>query len=302
MKKLITFRRSLTIVSFATLIILSSCDKIIVADKETVEKEKTEYINQLNEKDSTITELTAKLKRHSELLELLHNELYEETVNKNSVIELFRGFDFFADKGKLCKTIVDLMKLREKNAITIFMGDRWYFYKGPDYERFSANNELGVMRILWNNIDRNTAYINAFLTEDVKQSIYAVFEDNTIYEDSGMSLMVSALLTAYNEIEMGEESNSHFFHLKQMLYDNSEESESYEHWKECRRIANELLVSEEVMSILSDESYATSSSNYIDVDHMIFYTYSFWCRRDREGNSEAVYQLLSEFHQNVAKY
>ncbi|QCE40947.1 hypothetical protein [Psychroserpens sp. NJDZ02] len=266
----------------------------------------TAYKKQLAAKDSLITILTAK----DSVINTLSKQLLDQTkktdsiknfnlnnyINVDYVSFLFKETPFLLDKSDLVKTIITALELNQNNVLSQAY-ETGFPYTAKDTSKYDIDfsDKLDLINYIWNIVDRSPESINTLLTDTDKRSLYALFKSNTLYKDSGIEALVKGLITAHDEIENIEESKHYFNNLKPQLYDSSDNS-----YYEARRIVDEDLTTSHIKEVLSDKNYNIYSGSNSHLEHRIFFVYSFWARRQTEGNQDIVYQLLKELDHNVS--
>ncbi|QXP60870.1 hypothetical protein [Olleya sp. HaHaR_3_96] len=249
----------------------------------------------LSKKDSVIHVLSNQLISQTRLLEDTKSKIPTDCVKMEYINFLFTDSPFLLHKDQLVKTIIDELQL-DRNNIMTQVWEYSFPYTSKDNTNY-VQSKIGMINHLWNTVDRSTESINTLLTDNDKLKIYDLFKHNTIYKDSGIAAIVKGLITAYNEIENNENAQYHFNTLKSRLYDTTDD---YSQLEETERIANEDLASATVTDILSDENYTTYPESYSYIGNRVFYVYSFWARRQTEGNQDVVYLLLKQLDNTLA--
>ena len=161
-------------------------------------------------------------------------------------------------------------------------------------------DNFSIINYIWSSIDRSPENLKKVITPSEKQVLYLLFKNNTLYEDSGISSIVKALITSYTEVKNNEYIR-YEDDLTNKMYSQNTYSDNY--WEVYEEIDNTIsaFASEKVKSILSDENYSPRNDQGSRLSNRIFFVYSFWIRRFKEKNQTLVYELLKDFHQNVSK-
>lgn len=135
---------------------------------------------------------------------------------------------------------------------------------------------------LWSYLKENPKYLKNLLSKEDKEYIFALFEGNSYYESSGLSLLIRGVLQSYKDMDHREG-------VMDSLYSISANNIRYSD------LNYKMYISEDIKKIFANhqEDYGYSTA--------IYWAYSFWARRHKEGNVEFVYKLLNEFHERVYK-
>lgn len=167
--------------------------------------------------------------------------------------------------------------------------DKWVFWTDPDGVSkgdFDPANSGSQFNYLWNKIDRSPENIKKLISENDKQFLYSLFDGNNFYKKSGVQSMVEGLLLSYREINESDWLLDKFQNFPQKY--------------EFQYVIVDDAISEEMLEVLADYKYSFYGEN-TDIEQRVYYVYSFWARRFKEGNSELVHQMLQDFHENVVK-
>lgn len=143
------------------------------------------------------------------------------------------------------------------------------------------------IRHLWINIDRDPETIERLYTDNDKRFIYSLFSQNNYYKTSGLQCIVEGLLLAHKEFEEFDEPEE----LLDSLYNSaiSDQSET--------AIMIDGIKSEEMKVVLANENYNPQGNS--DIYYRMYYVYTFWARRQHEGNSALIFKIMSDFHKSV---
>ena len=184
--------------------------------------------------------------------------------------------------------------------------ETFMFYKSYEEDSPYHNlipDKLSAINALWDNADRSPEAIKAFLTEKDKDLIINLFKNNSIYKDAGLYAIAKALITAYDEIDSDKQSQQDLLELKLYLYKTQLSpdlsTDEYVKYIEKQEELIQNLSSEVVSDILSIENYSAYPETQSFIDNRLFLVYSFWARRNKEGNSKVVYNLIKEMHSKI---
>jgi len=181
----------------------------------------------------------------------------------------------FLDKKYIVKHITDYLAI-DKSPIL----DAIYYFK-PNVDEDSP------LFYLLMNINRSTENLKKIISPDDLNFLYLWFKGNNYYKASGMQNIVSGLLLAHQEFEENPRKLEKLrYRLVTLDYANFREIE------DIKTSKMEALLAANNYSIYNNESFLGSR---------LFYVYSFWVRRNKEGNSAYVYELLKDIHKHLAK-
>ncbi len=276
---------------FIALVLITSCasnEEKIAELKEKVVLVETKLDIQRIENENLKTHRTKLLNRMDSVSKTV-DEHYLPKEYLSLVTK--RAFHYIFDKKKVIKMFFDDFNLKEYD---VERGIANSYYLSPyagDYEK--VDSEYDLFHSIFASVDRSPEALQRLFTEEVKQIIYALFESNDLYEDTGAEAMVEALLLAYEELADDYETLPQIYDLaaKDYLsgYDEINEIIAY-------------TATDEVREILSDENYTNYDNDvWSEIDSRLFLVYTFWARRYHEENQAVVYSLLKEFHRNVTK-
>lgn len=271
----------------ALFLIMVSCTK---------NEEKEKEIRQLQQKFEFGRITNKALEEKNQILErgIVRTDSIIENFGEDSTKVYKEYLDFLADKSKIVKFLKDSIYDEDNNYILNVITDGYYtnsiFYK-PNEEGLFVKNRFDFIVYILNTFDRSTDNIKNFFSESDKKKIYALFEDNRTYEESGASTLVSALLAAYDDVKNMD--NKKFAEAEKILY--TKETSTWDYLKTCNPGGV-------FYDVISDKVKQIQKDSKIIGQQRYAYVYSFWVRRIHENNAEAVYDLLAEMHQKLAKY
>lgn len=214
--------------------------------------------------------------------ELLNNELF---VKKEDLKE-YLGNDqhFLANRKTFINSIFQDQHLNEwnferalSNSLDFYIYDD--FMKEPEFlEKYNFFNYIH------NNVDRSQENLK-LLISPVKDYVFSLFKNNSIYEDSGLKSIVNTLILIREDYALSDTDLEEIYNKCA----NEDYSDTVEFIK--NRFSNDDISK----SLKKDGKFSAYEDRYTDYDSRLFYVYSFWARRHHEGNADYVYELLKEF-------
>lgn len=137
------------------------------------------------------------------------------------------------------------------------------------------------LHYLWRTIDRSPENIK-YLFDQNKEYAYVLLKTGNSYKTSGFERTIKILILGYEEIHQNE------------------------------KLLKELTTRSKTIGVLADTIYQKIESQemkvliskFRDADFVSYthWVYSFWARRNKENNSEIVYQIIKEFDNEMSKY
>ncbi len=164
---------------------------------------------------------------------------------------------------------------------------------------FHLSDQNDIMRTLTNNLNelkelgwlsnsvRSRDYINNFFTEDVINMIVYILYKNNTYETSRTNIYVNSLIETYDTISEDD------YQLLERLYDLA----SIGYHEKSDEIENLLIE----LNDLDEDIFETQFNDYVTGMSGKFNLYSFWARRHKENNKEAVYKVLKKIQVKMNK-
>lgn len=286
------------------------CILIFSCDEDQTKKYQDSALSlekEIASKDSIIQTLSNSTKITSKKVDSLETLYKNDFVDSNYVLFLLEHKNLFVDKEKLMKSIISILDI-ENYDIMPQLFETSMFYKSYEQDSPYYNlitDKVSAISVLWENADRSPEAIKAFFTEKDKVTIVKLFENNSLYKDAGLYAIVKALITAYDEIEDDEQSQRILQELKSSLYKTQLnpdlDTDEYFEIREKQEDQVNNLISATVTDILSEENYSSHPESSSQIENRLFLVYSFWARRDKEGNKEVVYNLIKELHSKITK-
>jgi len=280
-------------------LLLFICFSIIVSCTGEKEREIAERDQKIASLNADIEQLKTKneteQRNHSEAilrLNSLSESVDKQYVSKN-LLESFldKTFQFVLNKESIVRYLLfEELRIKEVDLSSALWESSVTYKDERNLKEYPIVEKSDLLNYIWSNIDRSPESIKILISEKEKLFIYSLFEDNNLYNASGMESMVKGLLLAYEEFEYDE---SALEELHTLLYSDEDQ------YEEIYELAEERLPTSEMRDILSDDNY-TSYESYSDITNRMAYVYKFWARRYHEGNMEVVYELIQEFHHNVS--
>ncbi|MFV0345236.1 MAG: hypothetical protein ACK5IQ_03175 [Bacteroidales bacterium] len=215
-------------------------------------------------------------------IEDINKEIDSFSISRDSFFQ-FNYLELWLQKQELAKYIVDSLGLSVENLL---LKQKTQLLAPIDnMNAYAIINKSGFIRYMWNKFNRSTQKIENFLTETDKRQIYSILKKDNRYYTSALSTMAQALILAYWEIQDWDSEIKD--KVEDILYaaDSDDVCRIFDVDGEYYK-----LVSENVKKVLRS----------VDREYFADYPYSFWIRRWHEGNSEAVYELIKEFHANLS--
>ncbi|SFW26237.1 hypothetical protein [Cellulophaga fucicola] len=266
------------------LLVIVSCNK----DKNTSDKI-TELENQIKHQkiiNTSLEEYNEQLKRSKENLKNKKSESLE--LKKTISFVIAESLDILSDKKEMIQYVFDDFDIKTNDAgRAIAMNSSFFYCYNPDLFGFDTKDDY--YSFLISKIDRSPENLRKILTPQVKDNIYSLFKNNNIYKESGSEAMLKASLLIYEDLREQEDLMAQIYTL----------GVAQNRTKTLELVSE--IASEEVQSILKYENYTSyDRAGYLKLQDRIWYLYTFWARRHHEGNADYVYELLKEFHTNVA--
>lgn len=265
---------------------------------------KTQEINILEAKKA-IAVLTTKLNTKRDSI----NEFY---VHKDTLKEtLPNGLGFITNPKEV------ITQFFNENNIASGCGFEYTLFenelllkKNNDSKKFIIEDALSIIDISIYYFDRGAENINSFFSDTMLTTISEILSYK-VYKKSGLKYSLEALLTAYDNLNDAQLDTLYkICTLKKLpneAYKNGAIDSDVNLYK--MKFIN-TIVSQDVITILrQDPNYEAYNFNAYErniysaeedcgIDGMpnkLFYTYSFWARRYKEGNKDVVYKVLKSF-------
>lgn len=264
------------------LLVIVSCNK----DKNTSDKI-TELENQIKHQkiiNTSLEEYNEQLKRSKENLKNKKSESLE--LKKTISFVIAESLDILSDKKEMIQYVFDDFDLKTYDAYRAIIDSRAFYHYGKVFD--FETKEMYYSFIIFK-VDRSPENLRKILTPQVKDNIYSLFKNNNIYKESGSEAMLKASLLIYEDLREQEDLMAQIYTL----------GVAQNRTKTLELVSE--IASEEVQSILKYENYTSYKiEDHLTSESRVSYLYTFWARRHHEGNADYVYELLKEFHTNVA--
>lgn len=281
------------------LLLFSSCKE------EKQKTDLTKYISNLPITDKTKEINTFLIEKNKKLKKELENN-YRDEIIQNKINVLSRKInDSYINIGADIEDSNSFQLLKQNHDLSYFTKNKdifsfaFSYFLLDDYDfildiaqiKWESDFESDAplfeeFKHLWNNIDRSAERIASLYTENDKKFVYSLFSQNNYYKTSGMQCVVEALLLAHKDLEGQEE-------VVQSIYENAVSEEFG-----LIDALIDAIKSEETTAFYADKNY---NDEYFMASQCEFYVYTFWARRQHEGNSDIIYSIIADFHENVKK-
>lgn len=260
------------------ILLLFSLFVIACTESENIQYKK--HISSLEIANDSLVALTkqcevemAKVQSHNANLESLYIPIQDLEICAQETSK------WVLDKVYLIQFVIDRYKL----ASNVILGQLEVEYLN-DNGLYGLDNFNKLLRC----INRSPETIKHFFSDKDKERIYSLFEGNTIYQSSGLSAIAEGLLFTYEDLKDDPDFLDAFGEVAYGTASNKERDTYYDIATSNQKL-NEILSDERYWDP-TDQSYLTNRT---------WYVYTFWMRRHREGNSEVVYELIKEIHDNL---
>lgn len=282
------------LVFLALSIILISCNKDQGKEAELLKEKITELENRLKITDSIKTKLHDRVHFLEYNFANIHDTDIESWLDIEPKIELEDSLSFLYNK-EIFQYAFDMLNPKEYNIQRGFSNTTLFSSEFIDHieeEGFTPGLSWGkrpvqqleyYINLLIYNFSRSADILEDFFKAENKRDVYLLFGNNTLYRDTGIQAMVIAMVEAHQELEDKESLLSDFY--------RNADNAGFDYFNN--------IASNKVKELLSDENYSNYDNSWSDLDRRVFYVYSFWARRNHEENSEIVYKLLKELHENL---
>ena len=268
------------------LLVIASCNN----DKNSKDKI-TELENQIKHQkiiNSSLEKYNESLKNSKKHLENKKTESVE--IKKSISFIITESLDILSDKKEMIQYIFNDFNLKNYD-VRRGIANSFSFLSYQDFCTFDTKDDYYSFIIC--KIDRSPENLRKILTPQVKDNIYNLFKNNKIYKESGSEAMLKASLLVYEDLQGYE-------YILEEIYSVAKE-EDYDKLSELVSKTFNDRDLKEVQSILKYENYTSYKiEDYLTSESRVSYLYTFWARRHHEGNADYVYELLKEFHTNVA--
>lgn len=286
---------------------ISSCKK----DTIPLDARITELEASISTKEAHILDAQKTIENLSTKLNNKKDSINDYYVHKDFIKKTFFDGAYFSKKPK--DIIVQFFDEKEINSecgfeYTLFL-NRLLLKKKEDYKELVNQENASIVDKAIYSFDRDAANISSFFSNTMLTLISQNLPHKT-YKSSGLKYSLEALVNAYENID--KEQLAELYLICSLTEFPAEEFEDGINTDVNLYKMNFInkLASQEVITILrQDPNYEIYNFNAYDrnisdpietckVDAMpnkLFYTYSFWARRFKEKNSEAVYSVLKNF-------
>ncbi|MCL5246243.1 hypothetical protein M4I21_10520 [Cellulophaga sp. 20_2_10] len=261
---------------------------IVSCNKDTITSDKiTELENQIKHQkiiNTSLEEYNEQLKKSKENLENKKSESLE--MKKTMSFIIAESLDILSDKKEMIQYVFDDFDLKSYDAYRAIISSRAFYPYGRvvDFETKEMYYSFIILKV-----DRSPENLRKILTPQVKDNIYSLFKNNNIYKESGSEAMLKASLLIYEDLRGQEDLMAQIYTL----------GVAQNRTKTLELVSEN--ASEKVQSILKYENYTSyDRQGFLELEDRIWYLYTFWARRHHEGNADYVFELLKEFHTNVA--
>lgn len=265
---------------------------------------KTEEANILEAKN-TITLLTTKLSARRDSI----NNYY---VHKDTIKEtLPNGLDFITNPKEI------ITQFFNENNIASGCGFEYTLFenelllkKNNDSKNFIVEDALSIIDKSIYYFDRGAENIRLFFSDSMLKNISEILS-HKVYKKSGLKYSLEALLTAYDNLNDAQLDTLYkVCSLKKLPSEAYKDGAIDSDVNLYKMKFINTIVSQNVITILrQDPNYEAYNFNAYErniysaaedcgIDGMpnkLFYTYSFWARRYKEGNKDIVYKVLKSF-------
>jgi len=271
-------KNTIHIISILSLL-LFSCNtenQIIEIDTSEIDLLEDQIKNQKSEEKKLLTELDdvkAQLdsaKKNSKDLEnnFINESYYNNVVLLNNILN--NSQERISNLGKV-------FNLKEPRDVLTILTNHW---GNPEHES-------GIYSLIEGEY-RATKFLNAFFDEKNIDFIISILNKDNIYKNSRLDLYTHSLLEAYEK--MGENDHA----LLDELY-NLSKNGYFKNEEEINTLLNKV-------NNLDEDIYETSFKNYVSGMNGFFNIYSFWARRQQEGNSEVVYTIMKKIDTKLTQH
>jgi len=228
-------------------------------------------------------------KTETDNLDFEKNTIESKILNDN-----FTAFDFNEEALNL---LISKMDVRE-NYFERFIAENSIFIPRidvSDREFFSdrySTKLMGKLNEAYSDFDRSPENIKIIFNESLINHIAFLFNNGLLPKDQRIYDVLKGLLLTYDEMQDDE-----CLRLFQII-------KKYEYEYENMRNEFDKKCSDKVREFVFDGGdFKSSIKNDSDIDFgfskRIFYLYSFWARRYKEGNKETVYKILKEIDEKI---
>ncbi|MBA6316879.1 hypothetical protein [Cellulophaga baltica] len=170
--------------------------------------------------------------------------------------------------------------LSKDNDVIRSLTNNWDYY-------IIENSERKFLPYYFSKEKRSSNYLRTLFTEDFVNLIISSLKETEIYEASKLNKYVEVLLKAYDNMDQDDLYILEELHnLSITGYRNNEQ--------EIRLLLNNLdQINEDIFeTAFKNRSYGNTNG--------VFHVYSFWARRQHEGNMETVYWLMKKIQKEAA--
>ncbi|WP_158978005.1 hypothetical protein [Cellulophaga sp. L1A9] len=210
-------------------------------------------------------------------------------------------------------TLLDMPSLFERMKNNFLSNECGFdfirLYNGYLFNSYRDIFELTPLEKIVYHFDRSSENIHQFFSEETISILVSVFPYE-YYDKSGIKVTCEALIRVYEELD--EEEFNHIYEVfnTPSRYINGEWVNTSEiHMKYINSIA-----SDDVINILRKDKIYTNfdfnSDHYVQniygqgcridaTSNRLLYIYSFWGRRQNEGNKKIVYEILKKINNKI---
>lgn len=278
-------RNVFTLLVFVTLF---SCNS--KSESELVTKVKLEYEEKLQKEKKKNDSLIAVNKElfysNNDLRVELDNEYVSRTYLDSFIGEEMR---FIFNKEETFKYLFNYADLGRISAFRSYNKPIWgggTTYNRDNYKNRNIRSKEEYLQYIVGIFDRSPENISRFFDERSMKMIYSLFENNHYYESSGLELKVLLLIQVYEDIE--NKNSDITLNEIYSIYSN--------HDYDKRQVIIDQFTESQLELLRKYKNYDDEELGY-----ELLPAFSFWGRRNSEGNTNVVYDLLKDFHQNVSK-
>lgn len=155
-----------------------------------------------------------------------------------------------------------------------------------------SNNAMTKLNTIYSDFDRTPENIDKVFNTNLIDHIAFLFNNDFLIKDQKLYDVLKGLLLTYDEMNDSECERLHHIMSEYKFHDMRDEF-----IKKCSDTVRQFVYDG------GDFKASTLNGSESDRDYgygkRIFYLYSFWVRRYREGNKETVYNILKEMDKKI---
>ncbi|WP_438710351.1 hypothetical protein ACSTS3_15160 [Aquimarina muelleri] len=154
---------------------------------------------------------------------------------------------------------------------------------------------LDFLDYLREKFNRNPETIRKLFSQENKEFIYSLFENNDYYQKTGLEELLETLILTYRELENNDELFHEVYEIANIDKDSISQLDYMNRFQEI--ISNEVKIQLKTEKNIYD-TY-TDGSKVLYIPSRSRWVYTFWIRRKMEKNDEIIIKLLEEFKLNL---